>query len=463
MSGSWRRGGGGVEETLVERLWRETQGLPLFVHEYLAAVAPGADGLPWPPPRGVRDLVEARVAALAEASSQLLAAAAVIGSAFEFETLRNASGRSEDEAVGALEELIRSGLLRERLVVDAAESSATYDFAHEVVRALVYEETGFARRRLLHARVAHALVGRAGPSDAFSRAGQAARHYQAAGRDGEAARWFKVAGEEAKRLYANAEALAHFHSALALGHPDVGPLHEAIGDLHTLGGNYAAAADSYEAAAARSEASSLARLEQKLGNIHLRSGDWAAAEGHYETALGCLAQGEEGALRARVLADRSLARHRRGDDRAALAIAREALAVAEAAEDTLALAQVHNILGILATGDEAVEQLEASLSYAGASDDVTARVAALNNLALAQGARGDLERALELARKALELCSAQGDLHRQAALENNLADLLHARGDSEEAMVHLKRAVALFAEVGDETLARPEVWKLVEW
>jgi hypothetical protein len=63
----------------------------------------------------------------------------------------------------------------------------------------------------------------------------------------------------------------------------------------------------------------------------------------------------------------------------------------------------------------------------------------------------------------VRLCAAQGDLHREAALENNLADLLHANGESEAAMPHLKRAVALFAEVGEEPLARPELWKLVEW
>jgi tetratricopeptide (TPR) repeat protein len=103
------------------------------------------------------------------------------------------------------------------------------------------------------------------------------------------------------------------------------------------------------------------------------------------------------------------------------------------------------------------------LSLAEASDDLTARVAALNNLALALGARGEHGRAVELELEALRLCSAQGDLHREAALENNLADLLHASGESEAAMPHLKRAVGLFAEVGEEPLARPELWKLVEW
>jgi tetratricopeptide (TPR) repeat protein len=389
-----------------------------------------------------------------------LTAAAVIGTAFEFETVRNASGRSDDETVAALEELIARGLLKER-AGEGNEFTSGYDFAHEVVRALVYEGAGFARRRLLHGRVAQALVGRARPGEAVTRAGQAAHHYRAAGRDDEAARWFVVAGEEARRLYANAEALAYFDAALGLGHPEAGALHEAIGDLRTLAGDYDDAATSYEAAAARSGAGSLARLEHKLGNLSQRSGDVGAAEGHYEAALASL-EGDE-PLRARVLADRSWGWHRRGDDQTATSVAHEAQTVAEGAGDTLALAQVHNILGILGSGDDALTHLEASLSLAEASDDLTARVAALNNLALALGTRGEHGRAVELEIEALSLCSAQGDLHREAALENNLADLLHASGESEAAMPHLKRAVGLFAEVGEEPLARPELWKLVEW
>jgi DNA-binding SARP family transcriptional activator len=451
----------GLDGSVVERLFEETQGLPLFVSEYLAAVEEGADSLPWPPPSGVRDLVAARVATLSEAASQVLAAAAVIGSASEFETLRRASGRSEDEAVMALEELIRRGLLQEGML-EGPQSAPSYSFAHEVVRALVYDETGFARRRLLHARVARALVGRSRPADAGLRAGQAAHHFRAAGNDEEAARWFVVAGEEARRLYANGEALAYFDAALALGYPDAGSLHEAIGDLRTLGGDYEGAARSFETAAARSDSGPLGRLEHKLGNVLLRSGDPAAAEAHFAAALESLGQ-DDAALRARVLADRSLARHREGDDEAAARLAHEALVVAEGTGDTLALAQVHNILGILATGDVAVSHLEASLGHAERSGDVGARVAARNNLALAEGARGNIARALEHGREALRLCSLQGDRHREAALENNLADLLHAGGQSEAAMAHLKRAVALFAEVGEEPLAQPELWRLVEW
>src|SRR5262249_9079135 len=106
-------------------------------------------------------------------------------------------------------------------------------------------------------------------------------------------------------------------------------------------------------------------------------------------------------------------------------------------------------------------EFERSLALA---EDLSARAAALNNLALVARESGDAPRALELTQEALTLCVALGDRHREAALENNLADLFHEAGRAEESMEHLKRAVAIFSDVGgDERTRLPEIWKLVSW
>ena len=162
-----------------------------------------------------------------------------------------------------------------------------------------------------------------------------------------------------------------------------------------------------------------------------------------------------------MYADRSLAARHRGAEAEALALAERALELAEASGDAEALAQAHNIVGMLR--DDRVH-LERSLALAETLPDPSVAVAALNNLALACARAGDRDRALELTERAVALCTRQGDRHREAALHNNLADLLHHEGRSEEAMAHLKQAATLFAEIGgvaDEM--QPEVWMLVEW
>ena len=274
-------------EKIAERLYEETEGLPLFLVEYLSAVAGGARSgaaLEWSLPGGIRELLHLRLQAVGESSWQILTTAAVIGRSFDFATLWEASGRSEEEAVAALEDLVSQGLVLEES--RASDNEPAYDFTHEKLRALVYEETSLARRRLLHRRVAEALAGRTHRHrQPRSLPGQIARHFLQAGAEAKAAEYFKVAGERARVVYANTEALEHFSTALALGHPDAAGLHEVIGDLYTFLGTYGAALKSYETAAALSPADELATLEQKLGGVYLRRGDWELAESHFQAAL----------------------------------------------------------------------------------------------------------------------------------------------------------------------------------
>jgi DNA-binding SARP family transcriptional activator len=421
-------------------LYDETEGLPLFVVEYLGALAGAgaADELPG----GVRELLSARLDAVGETAGQLLAAAAVIGRAFDVETLRAASGRGEDETVLGLEELTRRGVI--------AEGEDGYAFCHDKLLAIAYGRTSLARRRLLHRRVATALAARRAD------AALVARHLLEAGMDAEAAEAFRQAADRARDLHASSEALEGYRSALALGHAEPAALREAIGDLHTLRGEYRAAIAAFEAAAALAESDGdVAALEQKLGRVHDRRGDPELAERHLAEAL------RLGGESARVQADRSLVAHRRGAGEEAVALAERALTLGEAAGDEEAVAQAENTLGML-TGERA--HLERAVELAGRLADRSVLVAALNNLALACARERDDGRAIELTERALRLCSEQGDRHREAALHNNLADLFHRGGHPEASMAHLKQAVAIFAEIGGEDgEMQPEVWKLVEW
>ncbi|HEY3232268.1 MAG TPA: AAA family ATPase [Roseiflexaceae bacterium] len=483
-----------LPEDIGEHLHHETEGLPFFLVEYLMAMTSDGAAGDWSLPSGARDLLRSRLAAVSETGWQLLTTAAVIGRSFDFDTLRAASGRSDEETVAALEILIGQGLVAE--MSGANEQALTYDFSHEKLRALVYEETSLARRRLLHRRVAEALAGHGrGQREIGALAGQIAHHYRLAGHESMAADYFKLAGDHARALYANTEALAHFRAALALGHPATSALYTAIGDLQTLTGEYGAALTSYETAAALCDPDALAEIERKLGLVHDRRGEWDLAESHVRAALVALddrrpttddrrptTDDEAGSdkpsafvirpssagERARLYADWSLIAHHRGETNQALDLARQALDLAQSAGDTRTLAQVHNILGVLSRSqgdlDTAGHHLARSLALAETLDDPGIRAAALNNLALVRGSGGDIDEALELAEAALALCASQGDRHREAALHNNLADLLYAKGRSADAMRHLKCAVAIFAEIGVEAGAmQPEIWKLVEW
>jgi DNA-binding SARP family transcriptional activator/NTP pyrophosphatase (non-canonical NTP hydrolase) len=443
---------------LAGRIYVESEGLPLFVAEYLAALRGG--GPAEETPVEVRSVLEARLGRLHELARQVLGGAAVIGRSFDLDMVRHASGRSDEETVSALEELVAEGVVREVV----GSPGPTYDFSHQKLRAQVYEQTSLARRRLLHQRVADALSRRPpGEEDEAL----IAQHLRLAGNQAGAAGYYRLAGERAASLHAPVDALEHFESALALAGRDAGPLHERIGDLRTLVGDYSAALASYETAAAELEQGARAAIEHKAGGVHLRRGEWERARTRFTAALAAAPEAERG-LRARIQADCALALHHDGEGQHAVELAGEALALAESAGDQRAQAQAQNMLGVLAreAGEHrpAVAALERSLALAEELGDESAQVAALNNLALVRRDAGDLSEALVLTEKALRLCAHYGDRHREAALENNLADLHHAAGDESAAMTHLKRAVTIFAEIGgDEATRLPEIWKLVSW
>lgn len=454
----------GGSSGLAGRLYEETEGLPFLLSEYLAAIKAGEIGAseePWPLPGGARELLRERLSSVGEAGRSMLVSAAVIGRSFDLETLRESSGRSEEEIVCALEDLERRGLVEE---VD--DGGPAYDFAHEKLRSLVYEETSLARRRLLHRRVAESLARRTGEG---ALAARVARHYELAGSEDAAARYFEVAGEADRSLHANVEALSHFRSALALGHPDRASLHERVADLLTLAGDYGAAAQSFEDALEGRSGEGLARLHRKLGGLRRRLGEWKPAEKHYREALKALETDRPASLaeEAVVHSEASLLARARGRLHEAAEASKKALQKAESAGDPLSLARTRNVAAMVCRSagnlSAARSHLEKSLELSEGIENADIRIAALNNFALVHRESGDRQKALETTHRALDLCLVLGDRHHEAALRNNLADLLHETGREEESRKYLEEAVAIFAEIGDETAWRPEIWKLVEW
>src|SRR5260370_37154414 len=122
-------------------------------------------------------------------------------------------------------------------------------------------------------------------------------------------------------------------------------------------------------------------------------------------------------------------------------LAGQELHLDETAHDTLALAQVHNILGILASkqGDleEARRHLEESLRLAEDLHEPGIYAAAINNLAQACYAEGEIDRAIALTEKALTLSLSQWDRPHEAALHPQMAELLHAQTSPAAALHHL--------------------------
>jgi DNA-binding SARP family transcriptional activator len=260
---------------LGERLHEETEGNPLFLLEQvrvlfeegyltmseegrwriaserlaLPEVESGTHGsaagrsisrrLPLPPT--VQRVVRQRVGRLSEEDRQLLACAAVIGRRFTFEALRRAAGREMEPTLAGLERLLAADLIR------AQAQPAAFDFTHEKIREVVYEDLMPIRRQELHRRVGEALetiygASEAAGDDPASGSGREANRGPSA-----FPRWSRrpPPPPARARAEANAEELArHFHQAAAL----IGS--EKAARYYALAGARARTECAYEAAIA---------------------------------------------------------------------------------------------------------------------------------------------------------------------------------------------------------------------
>lgn len=195
-----------IDPKLAARLWRETEGNPLFVIEALRAGISSEGGQAVLTPT-MRAVLRARLSQLTDGARRLAEVAAVIGRPFSVGLMVSATGTDERELVDQVDELWRRRIIREQ--------GLAYDFSHDKLRAVALEMVSPARRRQLHRAVAEAIaVERHKDIDAASP--QLAAHYDQAGMVEPAIDAYRVAGARAVAVSALEEAVTLFRRALAL-------------------------------------------------------------------------------------------------------------------------------------------------------------------------------------------------------------------------------------------------------
>lgn len=428
-----------VDHDTLHNVISRTGGVPLLVAESLASDDVEASG--------VERYIESRLESVGDLGRQLLAAAAVLSGICTPALLRSTSGRTEDEVVEAVDELIRKGLLRE------LPGDDTLSFTLDALEELTYNSTSLIRRRHLHRRAATAILENPRVDRDVQLAAAAAAQFRGAG-DTQAAEWYLLAGDLARSAYANAEAAEFYETAIALGHPSVARLRFGLGELMLAEGDYSGALGELTAAASRADDSDLGKIEHRLGEVHRLLGRFPIAEEHYERAT--LLHPSP----SLVYADWALLNSRLGDGNAAVKNAHRALELGDESDPGL-MSRVNNVLGVVSTDPaEAMSHLELALKLAG--DDELLRIAAMNNQAALLEQIGNSEGAQTLVEQAIELAQQTGRRHQEAALLNRLADIHHRAGRVQEAERVQTRAVTLFAGI-DSGQWEPEVWLLSQW
>ncbi|MHB8868968.1 MAG: AAA family ATPase [Thermoleophilia bacterium] len=210
----------GLRETILQR----AEGNPFFVEEVirslidLGALAQDPHTGRWRVteqageisiPGTVQGVILARIDRLDEDLKQVLLLASVIGRSFFYRVLDSIAEADRDLG-RALTDLEARELVRER----TRDPELEYIFKHALVQETTYESILLQRRRELHRRVASAIeeLFADRPEEFY---GLLAYHYSRA-EDWEKAQQFLFkAGDQAGKIAADAEALAHYEQAMA--------------------------------------------------------------------------------------------------------------------------------------------------------------------------------------------------------------------------------------------------------
>jgi tetratricopeptide (TPR) repeat protein len=198
-----------LDETMLARTFRETEGHPLFIVERgrmeWTTQSGGADH---DTPSQVQAVVAARLSLLSDAARAAAEVAASIGRDFTFDILAHASDLEEDTLVRALDELWQRHIVR-------VQADERWDFSHDRIREVAYSGIGPARRRLTHRRIAQAMeILYADRLDDVS--ASIAAHLDRGGQPARAIPFLERAASVATRLSAVEEAIRCFNYALTL-------------------------------------------------------------------------------------------------------------------------------------------------------------------------------------------------------------------------------------------------------
>jgi tetratricopeptide (TPR) repeat protein/tRNA A-37 threonylcarbamoyl transferase component Bud32 len=411
-------------------------------------------------PKTVKSVIKARVSRLDDECQNVLTLASFVGNDFTFEALCGVTGVEESKLLELLERILKTGLIKEKLI----RGEEVYSFADIIVRDVVHEEVSLLRHKKLHGVVGSALE-KVYAKKIDEHLGELAYHFLEGGDKDKALDYFLKAAEKATKIYANIEAASYLLSALNLLEEKEGKAQEKanilerLGDIKRLVGEYDACIKYWNDALVllkqqRQEVMA-ARLHRKMANaLWLNLGNSEKAKHHHEEALKILEKEPENIELASLYEDMAgmVAMGATGDLTGALSLSEKALELAKRlnAYDVIARSYMWSgeILGWLGNPRKAHECFERALKIALDNCYMEIAVWAYDDLTGFQ-ARIEHEKRLEYREKAFELAKKVGTVDWIALIGQHLAGMYTGMGNMNKAVSLAEESAALNRKAGN--------------
>ncbi|MFQ5701559.1 MAG: serine/threonine-protein kinase PknK [Acidobacteriota bacterium] len=380
-------------------------------------------------PGRVRDVVSRRLEKVPDTDREVLQVASLEGMVFHSGTLASCLELSRIKILGALQRAEKQHRL-----VHAEENRYTFD--HPIIREILAETIIPELRREYHR-----LIGEFLASHRSGRPGEdAAIAYQLleAGEDTSALPFLLDAGDQARRLYANAEAIALLNRAEEILHGESGRAGTASG------------APSADAESARQ----LLRLHKERGRLHLRLGHHDEALKDLQRMNRLATEAGLGQHQAHSLCLMAELRYAMGEYDHALDLSRDAHDLATKIDDKRSLSHALRLMGAIhfyrAEYDEAIKAHYDSIAIQKELDDLSGYADNLGKIGNIHLLRGERDKAEAVYSTALALGRQSGNRLVEAEALNNLGLMYYYGGAAAPALDHLERCLTLKREIGDQ-------------
>jgi tetratricopeptide (TPR) repeat protein len=412
-------------------------------------------------PKTVKSVIKARISRLDDECQNVLTTASFVGNDFTFEALSGATGVEEDKLLELLEKMLKTGLVKEKLI----HGEGIFSFADVIVRDVVHGEVSLLRHKKLHNTVGCALE-KVYAKDPDEHLGELAYHFLEGGDKEKALNYFLKAGERAAKIYANGEAVSYLQSALGLLEDKEDErrkktcLLEKLGDVKKLIGDYEASIKYWNDALLSwkqlGEKGTTATLHRKMANVFWNNlGNREKAGAQHQKASEILEAEAESVELARLYEDKSemISMGATGNMKEALSWAEKAVDIAEKLNAYEVIARSYACLGEISMwlGDtkRAVQCMEKALKIALDSGAIDTALWVYNDAGAIPAE--EHEKILEHLEKGFELAKRVGDISWQTWIGSNLAWTYVGMGNINKAVLLLQESVASDRKAGNIT------------
>lgn len=416
-----------ISPQLLEQLWSSSEGNPLFLQEFLRYLeehhylsvddqtnvcTTRRDLLESAPiPGSLEKIVISNLDRLDEGSRQALKMASVVGRSFPVTIL--------DSFYPAQIEAIRQDLSdRHFLERQTLSEGEVYTFCRAQVQEIVYASLAFSQQRKMHCQVANVYEKEMG-HELPKYYSLLAHHYDLGQDITKAFDYHFLAGDQARRTYANHEALYHYRRSLEL-------------------------LPSFKAPPAGQE---LWRLYKDYGRMCRFSGLYPEAEASYTQGLSLAQQSNCLSGQAETLIWISDLCQLKGDGKGLVEHSQQAADLSEQVNDAalleLSLEYVGGGMMFQGNLDAALQYFERCLKISRSADLPLGVMRSLNNVGLIQVNRREYGQAIAAFDEALASARSLRASFYIALLANNLGELYQELGNTPEAIQLHEEALSI--------------------